>query len=472
MAKQYECDVCGHIYDEHKEKKGFEQESDDWACPICASDKTQFKPKESVPAAAGAEVKEQPSAQDEDYLSQWRRMSDDFEIHMSDIHAMAESGRSIAEPMRTRAKTICWDDILIKGAQLAKIPVDPSDAVNTQTVIGPKAKQPLVLETPVYVTHMSFGALSKEAKVALAKGSAAVKTAMCSGEGGILPESLECAYKYIFEYVPNKYSVTDEYLARVDAVEIKIGQSAKPGMGGHLPGHKVTKEIAEIRGFAEGADITSPPHFKDIRNKDDLKKTVDWLRDKTAGKPVGIKLAAGNIEADMEIALYAGPDFITIDGRAGATGSAHKFVKASASIPTVFAVHRARQFLDGQGIKDVSLLVTGGFRVSPDFAKAIALGADAIAIGTAALMAVGCQQYRICDTGKCPVGVTSQDPQLRSRLDINRSAKRVENFLRISNDELKDFARLTGNRDLRDLSVSDLCTVNSEISNYTAIEHV
>jgi glutamate synthase domain-containing protein 2 len=470
LADEYECNVCGTVYDENKEKKSFKEEPDDWACPLCASDKTHFELKEQ-PKSPAPSVGEEPDETSE-YLAQWRRTSDDFEIHMADIHAMAETGKSISEPMRTRVKSISWDDILMKGAQLAKIPIDAEEPVNAQTVIGPKAKQPLVIETPVYITHMSFGALSREAKIALAKGSAAAKTAMCSGEGGILPESLDSAYKYIFEYVPNKYSVTDEYLSRVDAVEIKIGQSAKPGMGGHLPGNKVTKEIAAIRGFPEGTDITSPPHFTDIQSKEDLKETVDSLRDKTSGKPVGIKLAAGNIEADMEIALFAKPDFITIDGRAGATGSAHKFVKASASIPTIFAVYRARKFLDNKGADDVSLLITGGLRVSPDFAKAIALGADAVAIGTAALMALGCQQHRICNTGKCPIGIASQDPVLRARLDIDKSAQRLENFLSACNQELKDFARLTGNNDIHELSSSDLCTANSEISNHSTIEHV
>ena len=470
MADEYECNVCGTIYDEAKQQKSFREEPDDWACPLCASDKTHFKLKEET-KSSGISAEERVVETDE-YLSEWRRPLDDFEMHMADIHAMAETGKSISEPMRTRVTSVSWDEILIKGAQLARIPVDAKEPVNTGTVIGPKAKQPLVIETPVYITHMSFGALSREAKIALAKGSAAARTAMCSGEGGILPESLDSAYKYIFEYVPNKYSVTDEYLSRVDAVEIKIGQSAKPGMGGHLPGNKVTKEIAAIRGFPEGTEITSPAHFKDMQSQDNLKKTVSWLRDKTSGKPVGIKLAAGNIEADMEIALFARPDFITIDGRAGATGSAHKFVKASASVPTIFAVYRARKFLDDKGADGVSLLITGGLRVSPDFVKAIALGADAVAIGTAALMALGCQQHRICNTGRCPIGIASQDPELRARLDIDKSAKRVENFLGVCNQELKDFARLTGNKDIHSLSSSDLCTVNSEISNHTAIEHV
>jgi glutamate synthase domain-containing protein 2 len=231
----------------------------------------------------------------------------------------------------------------------------------------------------------------------------------------------------------------------------------------------VTKEIAEIRGYPEGTDIVSPAHFADITTKEELKKKVAWLREKSGGKPIGVKIAAGNIESDLEVAVYAQPDFITIDGRPGGTAASPKFVT---SVPTVFALYRARKFLDERGIKDISLVITGGLRISSDFAKALALGADAVAIGTAALMACACQQYRLCDTGTCPVGVTTHDPVLRSRLNVEISAKRLENFLRVSTDELKDFARLTGNDDVHKLSLTDLCTANSEISGHTEIKHV
>jgi glutamate synthase domain-containing protein 2 len=330
----------------------------------------------------------------------------------------------------------------------------------------------MTIATPIYISHMSFGALSRECKIALAKGSAAVKTAMCSGEGGSLPDSLAAAHKYIFEYVPNRYSVTDEHLQRVDAIEIKIGQSTKPGMGGHLPGTKVTAEIARVRGKPEGQDVFSPARYDDIKSADDLKKKVEWLRDKSGGKPIGVKIAAGNIEADLDVILHAGADFVTIDGRPGGTGASPKYIKAATSVPTVMALYRARRFLDERRAEHVSLVITGGFRVSSDMAKALAMGADAVAVATAAMIAAGCQQYRVCHTGRCPVGIATQDPELRARFDIEKSAAQVANYLKVITEELRDFARLTGHARLVDLSLSDICTTSSEISDHTTIEHV
>ncbi|MBL7114797.1 MAG: rubredoxin [Kiritimatiellae bacterium] len=464
----YQCNLCSHLYDEATENLAWSELPDDWLCPVCGSDKNSFtsssKPEPETRTSSA-------TSPDTNYLSEWRRPSDEFETNMADIHSIATTGQSMIEPMRARIPNLSWDDILIKGAQLSRLPLNKSQPVQTRTVIGPNATVPLVIESPIFVSHMSFGALSREAKLALAKGAAEAGTAMCSGEGGILPESLESSHKYIFEYVPNKYSVTDEYLRCVDAVEIKIGQSAKPGMGGHLPGHKVTPEIAAIRGFREGKDIISPSHFPDIRNRDDLKQTIDRLRRKTGGKPIGIKLAAGHLEDDIDIALYAGADFITIDGRAGGTGAAPKVVKQSASVPTVFALARARKILNARGADTVSLIITGSLRVSSDFAKALAMGADAIAVATAAMMALGCQQYRICNTGKCPVGIATQDPALRARLDVEKSARRVANFFNVCTEELREFARLTGHDNVHDLAPSDLCTTNSEISNHAGIEH-
>jgi len=472
MAK-YRCIVCEYVYDEDKNSTLWMDVPEDYTCPVCGSakklhGKVEDAESPSIEPAHG----EIDIESDKDLEDSLLRTSDDIEVTMADIHQIAETGESITEPMRTRIPTFSWNELLIKGAQLATLPLNKNEQVDTETIIGPGAAKPLVIQLPFFITHMSFGALSSEAKTALAMGSAAVKTAMCSGEGGILPSSIDSAYKYIFEYVPNRYSVTEENLKRVAAIEIKFGQSAKPGMGGHLPGEKVTNEIAKIRDFPPGKSITSPSKFDDIQNREDLKKKILWLREVSEGRPIGVKFAAGNIEADLEEALYAEPDFVTIDGRAGATGAAPKYVKASTSVPTIFALHRARKFMDEHGAKNVSLIITGGVRISADIAKALALGADAVAIGTAALMAIGCQQYRICNTGRCPMGIATQDPTLRGNLNINKAARKLENFLNVTTNELMDFARLTGNQSVHTLSVTDLCTVNSEISNHTSIEHV
>jgi glutamate synthase domain-containing protein 2 len=304
----------------------------------------------------------------------------------------------------------------------------------------------------------------------MAKGSAAVETAMCSGEGGILPEEKAAAYKYIFEYVPNQYSVTDENLKTADAIEIKIGQGTKPGMGGHLPGGKVTPEIAKIRNKPLGEDVISPSRFPGIDSADDLKKLVGKLRERSEGRPIGIKIAAGRIEKDLAFCVYAEPDFVTIDGRGGATGASPAIVRDSTSVPTLYALCRARKYLDAVGA-DIDLVITGGLRVSSDFAKAIAMGADAVAVASAAMVAAACQQYRICGSGMCPVGVATQDEKLRERLHIDAAAKRVENYLRCSAEELKTFARITGNPDIHGLSVDDLCTISREISEHTNIPH-
>ena len=389
---------------------------------------------------------------------------------MKEIHEMAVTGKSAIEAMGTQMKMPGWDDILVLGAQLNPPPLDEHAEVSLKTVIGKHAKKPMVIDMPVYISHMSFGALSKESKTALAKGSAMAGTAMCSGEGGILPEEKAAAHKYIFEYVPNLYSVTDENLKTSDAIEIKIGQGTKPGMGGHLPGSKVTAEIAAVRNKPMGQDVISPSKFPGINTKEDLKKLVDELRERSEGRPVGIKIAAGKIEKDLEYCVFAEPDFITIDGRGGATGASPAIIRDSTSVPTIYALYRARKYLDLVNA-DIDLVITGGLRVSSDFAKAIAMGADAVAIASAAMVAAACQQYRICGSGMCPVGMATQDPELRTRLKTDAAAKRVANFLNCSAEELRTFARITGHADIHELSVEDLCTISREISENTNIEH-
>lgn len=427
------------------------------------------QPAEVMPEAGKKPVPVKDEGMDLSYPKETRRTDGNYR-YMKEIHEMALTGKSAIKAMGTQMKMPNWDDVLILGAQLNPMPLEEHADVSLKTVIGKHARKPMVLDMPVYISHMSFGALSRETKIAMAKGSAAAGTAMCSGEGGILPEEKAAAYKYIFEYVPNLYSVTEENLKTSDAIEIKIGQGTKPGMGGHLPGGKVTPEIAKIRNKPLGEDVISPSRFPGIDSADDLKKLVSDLRERSGGRPVGIKIAAGRIERDLEFCVHAAPDFITIDGRGGATGASPSIVRDSTSVPTIYALCRARKYLDAVG-SDIDLVITGGLRVSSDFAKAIAMGADAVAVASAAMVAAACQQYRICGTGLCPVGVATQDEGLRQRLHIEAAAKRVENYLKCSAEELRTFARITGNTDIHGLSVNDLCTVSREISEHTNIAH-
>lgn len=452
---KYRCSICGFVFDEEKEGKSFDQVSE---CPVCHQ-----------PASVFQLVKEEAETADKEQTGAFERFDANCR-YMAEIHEMAKTGKSIIEAMGTRMPMPNWDDILILGAQLNPPPLMEHDPVSIQTVIGKHAKKPMVLEGPVYISHMSFGAMSREVKVALAKGSAKAHTAMCSGEGGILPEEMAAAYQYIFEYVPNKYSVTPENLRKASAIEIKIGQGTKPGMGGHLPGEKVTPEISRIRNKPMGRDVISPSKFEDINSREDLKELVDQLRLASEGSPIGIKIAAGRIEKDLEYCVYAEPDFITIDGRGGATGASPKLVRDATSVPTIYALHRARKYLDRVG-SDISLVITGGLRVSSDFAKAIAMGADAVAVASAGLMAAACQQYRICGTGMCPMGMATQDEKLRKRFKEEQAAERVANYLNVSFEELRIFARITGHADVHEMSTEDLYTISREISEFTDIPH-
>ncbi|WP_027631962.1 glutamate synthase-related protein [Clostridium hydrogeniformans] len=461
--ESYKCKVCGYI---HKGETPPEE------CPVCKQPASAFEKitdSKEINKKEDENIKVYKGENNLSYLKEYER-SDKSSRYMDEIHQMAVTGKQIIGSMGTKMYIPNWDDILILGNQLNPPPLDEFAEVDTVTIIGKNAKKPMRLENPVYISHMSFGALSKETKIALAKGSAMAKTAMCSGEGGILPEEMNTSYKYIFEYVPNLYSVTKENLQNSDAIEIKIGQGSKPGMGGLLPAEKVTKEIAEIRNKPMGQDVISPSKFDSINSKEDLKELVSKLRDESGGRPIGIKVAACKIESDMEYCVFAEPDFITIDGRGGATAASPQIIRDATSVPTIYALYRARKYLDSVK-SDIQLIITGGLRVSSDFAKALAMGADAVAIASSALMAAACQQYRICGTGLCPVGIATQDPELRKRLNVEAGAKRVANFLNVSLEELKTFGRITGHSKIHDICIDDLCTINREISEFTNIRH-
>ena len=387
------------------------------------------------------------------------------------IKNLAKTAHSVHKSMRTEKLFAGLETILFKSAQLHQLPLPDDIEINTKTVIGKKSKHPLHLDMPFYVSHMSFGAISKEAKIALAKGSSIVNTAMCSGEGGMLAESRKAANIYIYELGTAQFSHDEKSIKQADAIEIKMGQAAKPGYGGSLPADKVSAEIAAIRGIAPSDDGITPSRMTGVDNINDLKDMVTWLRKITDGKPIGIKFAAGHIEEDLEAALYADPDFITVDCRGGATGSAPTFIKDNVSVSPVYAIRRARRFLDSKD-SDVSLCATGGFRDSSDIAKGLALGADAIALATASMIAIGCIQSKICHTGRCPVGIATQDEDLRLLFSDKDALVGFENFYTATNKELKILASSNGKDDVHKLNTTDIMTDNADVAQFTDIEHI
>ncbi len=387
------------------------------------------------------------------------------------VQKLALSGMSEYNSMATLEKFPDFSQVLFRGSQLATMPENEDIPVNLKTVLGKNAKKPLELDLPFYVSHMSYGAISKEAKIALSKGATLVGTAMCSGEGGMLKESRQHATKYIYELGTADFSHDDEIMKQADAIEIKIGQGVKPGLGGHLPSHKVTKEIAEIRNLSQGEDAISPGRFHGIDETKDLINLVKHIRNITNGVPVGIKIATGHLEEDIAIAFMANPDFLTIDCRGGSTGSSPKILKDNVGIPPIFAISRARRMLDQLG-SDMALCATGGFRDSSDIAKGLALGADAIALATASLVSIGCIQAKVCHKGTCPVGIATQDEVLRKLFNEEKGIKGFENYYNGTADELRTYARINGKTNIHDLCDTDLMTTSNEVSQNTNIKHV
>ncbi|OJJ18365.1 glutamate synthase [marine bacterium AO1-C] len=364
-----------------------------------------------------------------------------------------------------------WESIQFLPAQLGSRPLLDEEAVNTQVVIGPKAKKPLVLDIPIFVSDMSFGALSREAKIALSKGAEMAGTGICSGEGGMLPQEQESNSKYFYELASGKFGFSWDKVQKSQAFHFKAGQGAKTGTGGHLPGDKVTKEIAEVRGLQEGETAISPAAFPDLFTAEDFKKFANEVREKTGGIPVGFKMAASHIEADIDFALKVGVDYIILDGRGGGTGSAPTILRNNINVPTIPALARARRHLDKVGAKDVTLIITGGLRVAEDFAKAMMLGADAIAVSNSALQAIGCLGMRACNTNNCPVGIATQKETLRSRLIIQSSAKQLHNYFEATQELMKVVARACGHDHVNKFNFNDLSTMDYQIHQLTGIQY-
>lgn len=411
------------------------------------------------------------------YLGRWTRRGA-TDRGMYEVHHLASGLGPAVEAMgslRTEAGARTYvglDDVVFLPAQVSRTPLLDDEVVDTSVLLGTRAARPLALDIPLLVSHMSFGAISREAKVALATGARNAGTATCSGEGGVHPDERAAAGAYVLEMASGYFGWTEDAIAGADAVEIKIGQGAKPGMGGTLPGSKVTGDVARLRGLPEGRAARSPARFPDIEGPRELARRIAWIRSVHPDIPVGLKFAAGDVEADTAAALEAGADYLVVDGLGGGTGAAPVHVKDNVGIPSPFAVHRVRTWLDAHGVDDVQVVSTGGYRTAAEMAKGLALGADAIALATGALMAIGCQQYRACHRGTCPVGIATTRPDLTARLDPVAAAPRLTAYLLASSRMIVDFCRLAGRRSVRDLSRADLATLRPEIAARTGLPFV
>lgn len=362
-----------------------------------------------------------------------------------------------------------WDDIQFLPAQLWKRPLLDHEPVESKTIIGKAAQKPLVLSMPLLVSDMSFGALSKEAKIALALGAEWAGTGICSGEGGMLPEEQEANSRYFYELASAKFGFSWDKVQKAQAFHFKGGQGAKTGTGGHLPGIKVTEDIARVRGLEIGQDAISPATFPDLKTVADFREVAQEVRERTGGIPVGFKLAAAHIEKDLDFALEVGCDYIILDGRGGGTGAAPTILRDHINVPTIAALARARKHLNKREAGNVSLIITGGLRIPADFAKAMMLGADAIALSNSALQAIGCIGMRACNSNNCPVGIATQKNHLRARIIIESSAKQLQNFLEASNELMKVIARACGYSSLSDFNFNDLSTFNYDMHRLTGI---
>ncbi len=395
------------------------------------------------------------------------------------IHALARDGLSKVGhhgPMTSmgvpRKDLPHWDDIQIMAAQMATKPLLDDVAVGTELIIGPNADKPLRLDIPLFVSDMSFGALSEEAKTALAKGAELAGTGICSGEGGMLPEEQEANSRYFYELASAKFGYQEELLTKVQAFHFKGGQGAKTGTGGHLPGSKNIGKISQVRNIAEGEAAISPSTFTDLDTVDDFRRFGDRVREVTGGIPIGMKLSANHIEADMGFALDAGVDYIILDGRGGGTGAAPAMFRDHISVPTIPALARARRFLDERGASGrVTLIATGGLRVPVDFVKAMALGADGVALSNSAMQAVGCVGARMCNSNNCPAGIATQKPELRARLDVDAASQRLATFFEASTELMSVMARACGHDHLSKFAKNDLATWNDQMAKLTGVKY-
>jgi glutamate synthase domain-containing protein 2 len=400
------------------------------------------------------------------------------------IQERAELGRYMIRGYGAFRNVPRFDDLLFLTASMTRFPLEGyREKCNTKTVLGTRfAKRPMELEVPITVAGMSFGALSRNAKVALGQAATMLGTSTTTGDGGMLPAEREASSKLVYQCLPSRYGFNPKDLKKADAIEIVVGQGAKPGGGGLLLGQKVNKVVAGMRTLPEGVDQRSPCRHPDWIGPDDLKIKIEELREATDWEiPIYVKMGATRVKDDVKLAVKAGADVIVLDGMEGGTAATQSIFQEHSGIPTLPALVQAVEALQESGVYgQVQLVISGGIRSGPDVAKALALGADAVSLGTATLIAMGCNKpvyiedyqklgtepYHChhCHTGMCPVGITTQDEELMQRLPVEEATTHVANYLQSLVMEVQSLARACGKSDVHNLEREDLVALTLEAS--------
>lgn len=410
---------------------------------------------------------------------------------IEEIHYKAQTGDYLLRGFGTYGQTPNFDMITIVPSQISSpIPRDKyREQCDMEVVIGEDTcEKPVILKQPFIWPAMSFGALSKEAKMALAISAAQTGIAANTGEGGLVPEEAWLSHGFadqkrtkrawepggylVVQWSTGRWGVSADYLNAGDAVEVKLGQGAKPGMGGHLLGAKVTEEVSQVRGVPIGSDALSPCRYYDVQTLDDIKHMVSFLRDVTGYKvPILFKLGPSRPYADVAACIEAGADAISLDGMVGGTGCSPDVVTQGVGIPTIACIPPAVQALKDYNVHHkVKLIVLGGIRNGLDAFKAMALGADAVGFGSAAEIALGCRVCYACHKGNCPYGITSQKQEMRSRLDPIEGGQRLTNFIHACSEEVKILTMLSGHSSIKELSPEDLRAMDMNTAALTGLK--
>lgn len=408
---------------------------------------------------------------------------------INEIQAKADLGRYLIRGLGSFKPLPSLDDLTFIPCGLTRVPLEGyRERCETRTELGKRhGAKPIVLQTPITIAGMSYGALSRNAKAALGLAATRVGTSTTTGDGGMSDAERDASEQLVYEVLPSRYGCNPTDLRRANAIELTIGQGAKPATGGLLLESKVSEEIAGMRDLPIGVDQRSPCRHPDMLGPDDMIHKIEELREATDWQvPIYVKLGAARVYDDVKIAAKCGADVVVVDGMQGGTGASPDLLMDHTGIPTLAAIVEARAALEEMGLEnEVDLIVSGGIRSGADAAKALALGATAISIGTAAMIALNCnrdlyhEDYEAlgtkpghchhCHTGRCPVGVTTQDPELMARLDLEAAADRVANFLNAMTLEIQMIARACGKANVHDLEPEDMRALTMESSLITGI---